>query len=87
MQGDPDLFEVRDVLGSTCRFTRGLDGRDHQADQDPDDGDYDQGFDQGEAPTKGSPYGPKARRCGIYPGHHGGVPGASRIDPVPPMPI
>ena len=51
VQGEPDLLQVVDALGTAGRLAGGLDGRQQQGDQDRDDGDHDQQLDQRESAT------------------------------------
>jgi hypothetical protein len=48
VQRDADLSQVVYALRPASGFSRSLDGRQHQADQDADDGDHHQEFHQGE---------------------------------------
>ena len=50
MKRQPDLPQVIAAGGASCSLTRCLDGRQQQADQHPDDRNYDQQFDERKCP-------------------------------------
>jgi hypothetical protein len=47
------LALVAHARSASCGFSCGLDGRQEQSDQDPDDRDNDEQFDQGKAMSAG----------------------------------
>jgi hypothetical protein len=64
MNGQHELLDVIDALGTPGGFARSLNGGEQKGDQDRDDRDHDQQLDQGERTTH-PPHGRVLDKSGV----------------------